>query len=759
MNISAQFIPGQMDIGYHFTCEDPPEKLFRVHSNYLPMDNLDYVGDDGVNLTNIINIDPTSGEIEIEADVTNYRGFGRVIFTGHSSATGQELEFSLYFIDCCEGVPQIDRILAEPLPMSFWEHTGVISGEQLMVLGNVDVDISVLLESSQFDMGTDAAFDLDGDVIFNSDQSTFLPFCEYRWDGIITTSSSNHVIMENNTFWTGALRGVYGYDNAKVQIIDSRADNNNISVLLEEYTSGGSFPDNSYFELTGSTIEYVTDISTWTHHPNSPINITALTTINGGAMTTGIRVMSSSHVVVGHSSLDPNLFNLEISGDYVSLSISDSRLITENNDFISEFGAFAVNANSSALRIGGVSLSQGNYIENFSMLFVESSATIQNCYFDAGWAGPGQSIVFENSETRTPPPGTDEGNHILNSFIYNYRVRFSNPIIAADIAVHVKENITEATEFLFEHMEANTEGRVVVNDNTMLNAYRDYLVKLEESHGATIGDNTFRNSIHDYDISPSTGTQAVGVFIIDSEDVELHQNTFTPLAAGATTRSGFKSAMYVADDSDGLMMFCNSFHNVYNAVQFSNADINTDFGSPGEGANNTFEILLPFQGFWNGSTFISTSNGSFTGSFLSIANNIDYHFQGSPNTIYDPMDYGDNGIDVSPGNIIEVDGAGSSCPPVPSQLLSFEDKVFVSNSNINIFPNPSSDQINIEIGDDFLYTEGYITDLSGRVVWQHTFEVNKMSLILSTGQYVLTLQNSMGEKFNKKLICLVSQRC
>lgn len=252
------------------------------------------------------------------------------------------------------------------------------------------------------------------------------------------------------------------------------------------------------------------------------------------------------------------------------------------------------------------------------------------------------------------------------------------------------------------------------------------------------------------DISSPTGSEVTGVYLENSTNIEFHQNSFEPIVS-LPVQSGFKNGLYVSGDADGLDLFCNEFYNVYNVVQFDNADINTNFGTMGAGANNTFQLLPGYAGFWDGSSFVNP-NGSFTGD-IQASNNIDYFFQGSSSSIYDPQNYG-SGILISGGGTInEVSGAGSSCPPIPSQLLNVEPIVDLTQS-IKAFPNPSSGTINVEVNDAFIGTSAYVTDMTGRIVIQYTFDGLSTQLQLSPGQYVLNLQNNAGESFRKKLVVL-----
>lgn len=88
-----------------------------------------------------------------------------------------------------------------------------------------------------------------------------------------------------------------------------------------------------------------------------------------------------------------------------------------------------------------------------------------------------------------------------------------------------------------------------------------------------------------------------------------------------------------------------------------------------------------------------------------------------------------------------------------SSLLSVEE---LSENNISLFPNPVTDQLNIELADRVQYAEVTVIDLTGKVLQKETISGNRASLNISTlpkGLYFLKIREqgrSMVMKFMKE---------
>lgn len=391
--VNAQPFPqGKLLDPVKFDCDFSGSVIFEIDNSVHPLpfsflDSDPSMPDpvEGLNLANyqIFNIDPNTGEIEVDGEVVNYMGYGRFVFIGED-ANGMTFEFSLYIAECCGDMPpSVSRTFVDQT-MSFWEPSGTISGEQILILGNVDVDISINLSDNVFEMGTDASFELIRDASFESFDNVFRPFCNFRWDRIHAPSNDNKIVMDDNSFWNGAIRGVHGENNADIQVLDSKADNNICSVLLENYSNGGPYGDGngSYFMLSGSLIELQIPLSSTPPHPSSPINTSTLINIivGAGVEGVGVRVISSSYVEIGQASYDYNTFDFGKAGEYLYLGITDSWVVVENNDFFDV--QYSFQALESAIRVGGVNVAQGNYFDGTTLIFKEGSTNIQNCYFD-----------------------------------------------------------------------------------------------------------------------------------------------------------------------------------------------------------------------------------------------------------------------------------------------------------------------------------------------------------------------------------------
>ncbi|MCC5918587.1 MAG: T9SS type A sorting domain-containing protein [Cryomorphaceae bacterium] len=748
-------------VAFIFTCLDPGSNdHYEVFQGLDLVDAYD-IGEEGVSG---VSIDPPSsspsGYTEINVDnIDDYRGFGVVGLYGETSG-GEFFNLSVYFIECCEGPPTPSLIIAEQEPISFWEPSAVISGEQVLVLGNIEIDVSVNFDNNLFEMGTDASFELDRDTDLESFNDIYQPYCEFRWDRIFAPGIDNSITLEGNTFWTGALRGVHGEVNAHIEIIESKADNNIISILLDNYEDGGPYGSGSYFKIENSTIELKTDLYSFDQHPSSPINMNNYLNFltNYTTLGFGIRVLNSDYIEIGQASYDYNTFDFDTDNEFAHLGITDSWVVVENNDFFDV--SYSIQALESAVRIGGPSVAQGNYFDGTHLLFKEGSTNIQNCYFE-GMPLIGthneRKVIMLDSEPLTPPDGL-EGNHVLNNYFYNFFLEVFQSTPSTNLDVDVKDNIAEASVFHFEGIHGNppfpTNPRLTINDNTMLNGFRDFLVKLEDCNHATIGDNTFRNTQTSYNISSSQGTEAVGVYIDNSQNVSLYSNTFVPLVASPDPEIGFKSGVYAANNIQGLQFYCNEFYNVYNGVQFYDGVITTSIGfpntSPGTGANNTFELLPGFPG--TGSLW-SSPFSSILVHFLLMPNQIDYFWDGTAGSMYDPDPYG-GGIVFLRGAVFGDANGGVGCPSIPQKRFEPMENNFETNVNHSIlaYPNPANEQMIIEIPEDYLNSSYFITDAQGKVIKSDKVLSEQLRLTLPQGQYILMIDTPSSSPMRKKLV-------
>jgi len=78
------------------------------------------------------------------------------------------------------------------------------------------------------------------------------------------------------------------------------------------------------------------------------------------------------------------------------------------------------------------------------------------------------------------------------------------------------------------------------------------------------------------------------------------------------------------------------------------------------------------------------------------------------------------------------------------------------NLIFNVYPNPTSQYVNIEVIGDLSDLEGTLYDLSGRIIVQKRFEENRLRFDLvdcSASTYMIIVKNAKGEKVaNYKII-------
>ncbi|MDT9191317.1 MAG: hypothetical protein P5681_26790, partial [Limnospira sp. PMC 894.15] len=78
-----------------------------------------------------------------------------------------------------------------------------------------------------------------------------------------------------------------------------------------------------------------------------------------------------------------------------------------------------------------------------------------------------------------------------------------------------------------------------------------YLVKIEDCHYATLGNNSFTNEdyVYGYSNPADFGELVAGLFIDNSVNVGVHENIFT---VTNNTEPGFKNAIFAYNDVDEL---------------------------------------------------------------------------------------------------------------------------------------------------------------------------------------------------------------
>lgn len=87
------------------------------------------------------------------------------------------------------------------------------------------------------------------------------------------------------------------------------------------------------------------------------------------------------------------------------------------------------------------------------------------------------------------------------------------------------------------------------------------------------------------------------------------------------------------------------------------------------------------------------------------------------------------------------------------ELLSTNDIKF--SNNLNIYPNPSNQNIIVQNDDKYLENFNYkIIDLTGRIVKNGNSKFNEQINIenLTSGNYIIQIETENGERFTEKLI-------
>jgi hypothetical protein len=747
----AQTEPTSSDwVSFVFTCVDKPnDPYYDVVFPGGTFMNFDYNG-----FHTGIDFDPTPGpnwDISPSGDLmafpnffTDYRDFGYIDFVGQDGS-GNDINARVYFVECCEDAPPtVDRIIAETSRISFWESSGNFLSETVLVLGTVDIDISIVINSSTFLFGTDARLDVIVNVDIDAIESEFIPFCNYRWDAI-TSFGPNKLIQLDNCIVNGAHRGIFIENNSELYVNQSVFDNNLVSILLENLDQSGQFGNDSRFYLSGSEINNTINYNTLPVHPQSTIDISGYLSLFGYSSQNGIGIMAVDLVYaeVGNQLYDVNMFFDGGVNEYTCLAASNSFFSVERN----EFDHSTIIIVNSAPRFGGPNTAQRNWLYYTSSKYLGSSAHIQNNIFDNGFASNNTNgLDFFNSVSLTPP-NANEGIYILDNTFYWAYVILDNSLLSANIDVRIRdENVFICSPVSLLNMSINpsTQKRVIINDNYMLNSDRPHVIMVNSSNGVAIGGNTFVNNNSFADLTQPLFYNNTGVRILDSEDVEIVDNKFDP-QPGDPEFNGFKNAIYAEGALGDFVVQCNEMYNVFNGINFDNATLTSDIGeasSSGVGANNLFEEYSGFNGF-NGSV---TPNGSLVGN---VTSSIDYYWDNGLGGSYDPSLYGGGNLVA---NITDLSNGGTGCLTYAARPLA-KNNFEVDEEFLSVYPNPSTEVMTVKVNGNREIQQLKAVNNLGQTVWES--EINpqrQVEISLPSGHYVLQSFFKDGAYSQNKII-------
>jgi hypothetical protein len=773
----AQTEPTSSDwVSFVFTCMDKPnDPYYDVVFPGGTFMNFDYNG-----FHEGIDFDPTPGpnwDISPSGDLmafpnffTDYRDFGYVDFVGQDG-DGNDVNARVYFVECCDNnLPTVDFILAEPSRLSFWNPTGAFSSDNVLVLGNVEIDIQMSSSESQFKMGTDASLNLIGSTELLSDEDHFFPYCKIRWDAIRGNAATNNqrIILEKSKY-EGAIRGLFGQNNVDLQMINSISDNNIIGVLIENFTAGGPHQPTSsigsYFKLDESMILNTVDVANTPVHPSSPIDLTPYvsnlsisTSLIACSSSVGIMLFNSTYVEVGSVNYNKNEFFVSPNptDNYIHLASDNSHFTFENNDVDFYIG---IEAHSSSGRIGGTSIGHRNYFNFADIIFYGGNPEIRRNH-----------IYHTKVELNNPNPTAftnfEDGAFFEENYLANVLVSIENSALNA-VKVHVKNNISEGSSYRFENIDDNPslEYRLVVNNNEILNLFAEGSMVVTNCNNPVFGDNNFR-IVNSLVIQNNDLIQAFGLKLINCNNPEIISNRFEPFLLTTGLAPGFKQALYLEGNIDILTLNCNNFTNAFYCVQFgrpstsTSAHLTDDIGStgPGVGANNSFLVQQGFTGFNTTSGLVMPQAALFGEITTPGGVNIDYHFY--DNSIlhpdFEPLNYGVNGI-VFPNNpiidqVASINNSGClSTPQKRTPLTDVKDRSEDKNELV-VYPNPANQSMNIDFPQDLEIADFYITNLLGRILVQENQPQKSITLSLPQGQYILIARATNGTTFTKKII-------
>jgi hypothetical protein len=750
----AQTQPTSADwVSFVFTCVDSPsEPYFEINFPGGTITNPSYN-----NYHFGIDFDPTPGAnwvspsgndlLAYPHSISDYRGFGFADFTGRD-ASGNTVFARVYFVECCFGEvpPSGTKIYAEPEKLSFWNSSGNITGESIMILGNIDVDLNFDIHTCDMLMGTDARLYLETDMSLANTQTEYKSFCRNYWDGIHAHFESNTLSFSSECKVFDGLRAVYLRNDASFECNNTTFDNNPIAVIVINYSAS------NYFDFTENFVLGSNNYLTHNQHSSSPIDISQYQVVNSPAFNNNPIFPND----FGQGIFISQCENIEIKQDnyfesnnthYFHIACQNTNLEIYENTFIGSVEALRT---FSANILFGDLLDPNleNLVENCGMWIENSGMFMANNTFEGNTTS---SIFIRNPSQFSSSSPIAEGLIIRENHFTDYaNIHIQNQSsFSEDRFYTIDLNTIVRTEIICENLNYNSssQNRLRIEENqifvmTFISNHVNNCIKLVNCEKPRVSENYIRgnassspsNTAIYVESSPNSQILQNYIFLLPIEPPPLPQDYFS-----------FENGVVFKGDCTGSELYCNSFNNPKNAIVFDGATL-SDFGgaSPIYGANNIFSYPM---------SFINQMINSVTGN---LSNNITYFYYDQSGNQANPDIYWftnpwEKTVSVTNGVISDDDSGEEGCPSLPSFLLSQQDFFETTTSSINfqLFPNPSNGTVHFksETASNIL-----IKDLNGKIIFHRkncSDEIIEHNL--PKGLYIFSIEQN-GQITNKKLI-------
>ncbi|MCC5916307.1 MAG: hypothetical protein JJU02_03155, partial [Cryomorphaceae bacterium] len=674
-------------VAFAFTCEDPgASNMYEINFPGEPITDFTFI--DKIGVSGLSFDDPlysASGEFEVNVNqIDDYREFGVVAFSGNQD--GNEVTINVYFVKCCEDIPFSGEIIAEPHPMSFWadvSNPNSIDSKDVLVLGEISVDLSLDINSSQMFMGTDASFILDSDINITVSGSVFQAYCKYFWDGIHAHNSSNSVDLINDSYISDGLRAIYLRNNASFVTNQTIFDNNPNAVILMNYGSSSSIDiiDNEFRNTTG----YLT----MSHHPLSTIDMSSYQISNspGGATAIfsdygqALLVSSVNDIDIGPD----NIFTSEAI-HYYHITLEGTNAHLFENEFYNNVEA--IRAYNSNCLFGGSDPSDENYVEECSMYIELSGTHFQNNEFQGGNIGS-IKIINPSQFTGSGITPNADGVIIEENLIENYHLVeiLNQSFFQQNRDYHIFSNLILNTNVRCENLDYSVSNskRLRVEDNNFqfdpyeYPTYEIYLSLINCFHPRVTENNFWGND-------GETPEKTTAIHIEDCQEAQVLENGIyvfpTIPEKDIQDYYSFQYGITFKGNCSNSDFYCNKISNPRYGINLIGASL-SDFGgaAPDIGTNNLFSHAI---------TFSSQMVLAITGS---IMNSVDYFYydESGSSSLWswttDPSVYG---ISVTNAPFNSQGTGEEGCIVMPSYFLSENKEDSYETEGFNLFPNPSN---------------------------------------------------------------------
>jgi hypothetical protein len=646
----------------------------------------------------------------------NYRGYGYIEFEVRNTKE----RFRIYLINCCQQPIGNYSVLIDDV-VSTLPGFPNFSGDNLYIFGDVVFDASVSFDNSQLFFGIDAKVDLVEGIQLNIANNTELvPYCDYRWDGIIGTGPSTEIII-SNSYMTGASRGFFLNDEVSFYTEFSNYQDNVISHSFDNYRNGGPFFYGSLVEIKGNQYHYPL-LTSLPFHPSSGLeHFIFPNIIFGSYQFAHILVRNSDWLCIGveGEAEEKNNFSGRNAAHILS---SEATFAIVNNNFFETSGAII--AVSSNLEIGGTPARSNSFTEAGSEITDCAALIAYNSFLEASGisiASPVQYGIINSSAF-----GIHAHNNevVENSFVAVYGTNQNY------VDVLIEQNNFGNGRLICEDLLTQNVGlgvRIIDNgfdSNEAYYAFKNSLqVSIVNCPGIRIGHNTFELYVSNTTLNFPYVIDALN--IISSPNAEVKDNFFHRRA----------HALILEGDISGIDVNCNHFyHNDYGIFNYNVTNPSPTLGTSSAPLNNTFETDPAMSAHLP----IISLGGSGT------PNQIAYTFS-TAQPLADP----NQGFSIFPNYTFFSTPFSSSSPSAFCSILT---KKPLASAKILLFPNPTTDFIFIEGAESSSVFQIY--NLVGELLIQTTGKQKVEVSLLPAGQYLLHIIDLDGKSWSQKFIKL-----